>query len=1793
MFAMFVIFSLAGPAAAVTRLDNWQTGLAAYTAPPGANRLLVFVTGFENNGDTNIINVTFGGQPLTEGIGSVTTAPGFKARCEIWYLLEVDIPPGSNDFAVTYQSGQPGLPMHAATTYANVDQAAPIFDQSVNQSSAGFDPGINPITTPIDVVAGGMAVAGVVCGNAGSFTWGNGWTEGSDQVPPGTTTMSTADHPALGNATDIASALHSSTINRQVIVVLGLRPFFEPCDATFAYVREIVINAAQTGASCSADLTDFPVLLRLAGDYLKTVTSDPVNGRIESPFGYDIVFILNDGNLLLDHEIQRYDSVAGELDVWVRVPDLAVASDTTIRMLYGNPCVAFSPENAAGVWEPGYEAVLHLQEAGIGSDDEYRDSSGNNHSGTGGGLAGSGDPAQTPDRVGNGKFGFAQDFDDADQDHIRLDAVDDFDWTAVTVQAWINVDDGGDDRLFGKSWGTATNDNVWQLGKDADIKVRHRTNSSAQTFNGGNNFTPGDWTHFVYTWDAADGGAVRIYQNGVLAIETSMPGTDLFNDPRPPILGNALTLNRGFDGQMQEARLSMVARSSCWIETEYNNQDSPDTFVAVGPETLNDCDGQFDQRLLLTADADQVCGTAGTLTDYPILVSIANNPDLRTLANGGKVYSALGYDIIFRAADGQTQLKHEIETYDGVTGTLVAWVNIPTLAKGTDTPFFMYYGNCGIVLPSGDPQAVWNQDFVGVWHLHDDFEDSTGFENNGTNFGSFNAPGIIADAQEFDGIDDAIVVPHDDSLELSDVGQVTVATWVRKNTAQAGWIAMVQKSDRSYNLQFDNGNEPAFTIHDGTWNVASSGLTLNNDQWYHLVGTYDGTDVKIYVDGIESGPGNTAGGISLADTFDLGIGENTDASGRTIDGRLDEVRISATARSADWICTSYNNQSDPGSFITVGPQQPNPPTLIELIDFQASAYRDGVVLTWQTGYEVDNLGFHIYREQAGRLQRLNSKIIAGAALLTGYRTPLVAGRSYRWWTPGTAPAAVYWLEDVDLNGKHTRYGPISPRPVRAWTPNKIRSQFLNKTVQGLHRTSQMQARIARVRHKMQTARPYRNRRLAERLKRLEGQLSDTRGENATADPLAPTEKQFRVQRKLAANPAIKIWVARSGWYRIGQTDLVQAGLPADADPKRLALYTSGRRIPLHIAGAGDGRFDPQDSIAFWGDGLDRPATDARVYWLKVAKRPGKRVVEVSGKGYGRRGDQNFISTARRKDRLIYIAALKNGEAENFIGPGVSMLPLDQVLRVPHPDQQARYDALLEVVLQGVTDLPHSVQVRFNDQVLGDISFAGMNPGEGSFFIPQDQLFDGDNLVTLVATAGEMDWSTVDHLRLSYWHTYTADDDQLTFSARGRRRVTIDGFRSGDIKVVDITNPLKVKMIHGRIRASADGYAVTLKVPGRGQRRLFAFTDDRILAPHRLAANRPSGWHDDRIGAEVVMIAHAEFLDPLWPLVDLREDQGWSVALIDLEDIYDEYSFGIKDPEAIRDFLMATQTGWSDRTQHVLLVGDASFDPRNYLGAGHFDFVPTRLVDTAAMETASDDWFVDFDRDGLADINIGRLPVRSAGQTETIVDKLLTYADNTATTCGQTALLFADANDGFDFENTTRTLQTLVPDEQDVDLIMRSEVADAKALLWQSIADGPALVNYFGHGSVELWRGNLLSTPETTALAKSDCLPVFINMTCLNGFFHDLFTTSLAEALLSTPDGGAIGVWASSGSTGPQDQALLNRQLFRLLFSDTPMTLGEAFRRAKQRIDNPDVRRTWLFFGDPLTRLRTAANLDQP
>jgi hypothetical protein len=408
-------------------------------------------------------------------------------------------------------------------------------------------------------------------------------------------------------------------------------------------------------------------------------------------------------------------------------------------------------------------------------------------------------------------------------------------------------------------------------------------------------------------------------------------------------------------------------------------------------------------------------------------------------------------------------------------------------------------------------------------------------------------------------------------------------------------------------------------------------------------------------------------------------------------------------------------------------------------------------------------------------------------------------------------------------------------------------------------------------------------------------------------------------------------------------------------------------------------------------------------------------------------------------------------------------------------------------------------------------------------------------------------------------------------------------------VYDITDPLNIVQLGGSVNMDNSAWDITVTVPGSAsswgaQRTLLAFSADQICSPAAIAYHPPSTLLEQRGGADSIIITHSDFVSSATPLLGLRKSQGLDTTLVTVDQLFDAFNYGERSPFALRAYLYDAVTEWRERPQSVLLLGDASLDPRNYLGLGDFDFVPTRIIETAAFKTASDDWLTDFQETGFATIPTGRIPARTPAEAALVVSKIVNYEQGGSTgSWTHQALVVADQNIGVDFSTEAEMANALLPSS----VITTKILADGQApgVVSQQILDavnnGVLLVNYTGHGSEEQWSfADLLDNTSVAALTNGGRLPVFLLMDCLNGFFHDVYATSLSTSLLMAPNGGAVAVWASSGFTTAPPQASMDQALLRTLAANPSEPLGQAILAAKSKITDPDVRRTWILFGDP-------------
>jgi len=327
--------------------------------------------------------------------------------------------------------------------------------------------------------------------------------------------------------------------------------------------------------------------------------------------------------------------------------------------------------------------------------------------------------------------------------------------------------------------------------------------------------------------------------------------------------------------------------------------DGNKSVTAVFIETPNWWNTSWNYRRTITIDHTKV---VGELTDFPVLIEITDS------GLAGKAQSD-GDDFVFIDASNN-KLDHQIELYDNSTGRLIVWVKVPLLSSTADTLLYMYYGN-----PTCENQqnstAVWDANYKLVLHLNENIGtlyDSTINGNNGTSFGSLvqGVAGAIGNCVEFNG--GYIELPRVCTSEV----QFTFSAWIYARSG-ARYFISEWWGVRGAFLQVYADSRVEFYVNDIR---VFSPITLN--QWYYVVGTFDGATAWLYING--GSPASTPASNPIWPAQNMYIGDRSDHN-RKFNGFIDEVRVSNVARSATWILTEYNNQFNPEAFCTIGPEE--------------------------------------------------------------------------------------------------------------------------------------------------------------------------------------------------------------------------------------------------------------------------------------------------------------------------------------------------------------------------------------------------------------------------------------------------------------------------------------------------------------------------------------------------------------------------------------------------------------------------------------------------------------------------------------------------------------------------------------------------------------------------------------------------------------------------------------------------------------------------------------------------------
>jgi len=737
-------------------------------------------------------------------------------------------------------------------------------------------------------------------------------------------------------------------------------------------------------------------------------------------------------------------------------------------------------------------------------------------------------------------------------------------------------------------------------------------------------------------------------------------------------------------------------------------------------------------------------------------------------------------------------------------------------------------------------------------------------------------------------------------------------------------------------------------------------------------------------------------------------------------------------------------------------------------------------------------------------------------------------------------------------------------------------------------------------------------------------------------------------------PTYKLTIERDGIYRLDYKYLTRAGIdPSTIDPRKMELQSAGERIPIYVEGYQDGKFDPDDFIEFYAVKMDSIYTDANVYWLSwgTLGSAGAKSWMMAIKD-GTPGQDSGLKTQDSRpttppiafldtehwERDVYYDPLKKVTAEtadHFFWSTMrgqdprhnrkSDIPLNLPFRV----YDLNKPATLRICFQGVTFARgasnHRVNIYFNGVPAGTAEWEGQTE-----YISETTLSQRDlNRFNYLALHCEDDNKTSDAtdpkwdlylnwIEIDYWREFTADNNRLQFSTETFPPVTrtvqyaVRDFSRSDIEVFQIARAGAIaKIINPKVVKEGASYTVLFEDKVDQPTRYFVTSIASMMQPSGIVEDQPSTLHDPANRADYITVTHRDFRESAERLADFRRKQGLDVIVVDIEDVYDEFSYGVFDPKAIKRFLRYAYFNWDKIPTYVLLIGDAHWDYKyvyhdNYVRYENYPriYVPTYHAWSSPFgQTAMDHRFVTVSGDDiLPDMLIGRIPAESAQEANIAVDKIIKYEDRPYRGPWQSrVLLVADdeksksGDEVFEDSRVDLANNYIPVGYEVVDVYLRrvGEPYIARKMVNMEMNRGVVMLEYAGHGGAHSWAHEyIFGWEDVGKLQNYNKYSFVITTTCENGYFDNPAggNKSIMELFLLKPNGGAVACLSATRLTYGQGNATFDKILYPKIFSEKPPILGKIINAAKIDFINLGIA-TWVpsaeqytLFGDPATRL---------
>lgn len=723
---------------------------------------------------------------------------------------------------------------------------------------------------------------------------------------------------------------------------------------------------------------------------------------------------------------------------------------------------------------------------------------------------------------------------------------------------------------------------------------------------------------------------------------------------------------------------------------------------------------------------------------------------------------------------------------------------------------------------------------------------------------------------------------------------------------------------------------------------------------------------------------------------------------------------------------------------------------------------------------------------------------------------------------------------------------------------------------------------------------------------------------------------------------IKLGVARDGIYRLNYDDLVKLGFsPFSVNPKTFKLIQRGKEIPIFVSGENDGLFNNDDFIEFAGqrnmggdyrktsqygkpynEYLDR-YSDTTVYWLTWDGPDGQRVSVFDG--------NNNLAPS---DTLIYYNSLKH--IENNYWFDFSMA--DQVRRespfwyenktwhegnlavgtrnisFPTPDiypgKNVYVYAKLQDYASNISKNSHLLAIGLNNQPVQDSGFVDKYQQKVlSGVYNSGSLLQNNNILKIYSypTNATINTCIVDWYELEYPRYLKMSGDTLAFSfpylnEAGIHSVKLTGAAANKIIIWKYSDGYR------KYNAAADQGIFYFADTVSALSRFIAASDTKILKPVVYYMKKFENLSSSKNTADYLMITHKKFYEKSLEYASfIAEKYGLKTKVIDIDDIYDEFSYGFFNPEYIREFLKTTHTTWSQPYPgYVLLAGAATYDyyhnkTRFMKQSPTYNYVPSFGA------SVSDNWFVIWDSTGayIPQMNIGRLPVNTNEELQAYLDKHRNYVSGNYDDWNKRYIFFS----GGTGDNQYQLDQLRNVNQYIIDNSIASKPVGGSykhfyktispktnfgpyttAEVQKTIEQGAVAISYLGHSGTRTWDNSI--TEPVQLNNKVNRHPLITDFGCSTARFAEPDVVSFSQLFVTGIGGQAI-AYIGNSSLGFLSTTLAFPQIFyKKILTDSVGIIGEAHRLAKLELvknyGNTGVYQLFTFtntlIGDPVIKL---------